>query len=121
MPDTPKFTPEPGYPSADGGHGKSGLREWNREIAMRTALLEGITMTLAHWEVIEFLRAYYLDHGPAPSGRALASALEIGFAERGGSKYLFRLFPDGPVAQGSRIAGLPVPPYTEDTSFGSTM
>lgn len=103
MPDFPKSTMQPGLP------------EWSREIAVHTACLEGVTMTLAHWEIIEFLRAYYFERGPAPSSRALASALEIGFAERGGSQYLFRLFPEGPVAQGSRIAGLPVPPCSEDT------
>ena len=44
--------------------------------------------------------------------------LDEHYAEQGGRKYLRRLFPQGPVAQGMRIAGLPVPPHTEDEGFG---
>jgi len=45
--------------------------------------------------------------------------LDIEYAEQGGRKYLRRLFPEGPVAQGMRIAGLPVPPHTENEGFGT--
>jgi tRNA 2-thiouridine synthesizing protein E len=46
--------------------------------------------------------------------------LDSEFADRGGRKYLRQLFPEGPVAQGMRIAGLSVPPYTEDEGFGTS-
>lgn len=97
------------------------LHGWNREKSEKIALEEGVELTEAHWKVIVFLRKYYLEHGPAESGRELAEALDDEFSEQGGSRYLFELFPDGPVAQGSHIACLPVPAYTEDKSFGSTM
>lgn len=45
--------------------------------------------------------------------------LDIEYAEQGGRKYLHRLFPECPVAQGMRSAGLPVPPHTENEGFGT--
>ena len=48
-----------------------------------------------------------------------AHILEEEFAEQGGRKYLYRLFPGGPVSQGSRIARLPLPAYSSDRSCGS--
>ena len=97
------------------------LPEWNRDIALGLAKQEEIEMTDAHWRVVEFLRAHHLKYGPAEKGRDLATALDGAFADEGGGRYLHELFPKGPVAQGSRIAGLPVPPYTESAGFGSAM
>jgi tRNA 2-thiouridine synthesizing protein E len=42
------------------------------------------------------------------------------FAKEGGSKFLYELFPGGPVARGSRLAGVPAPSDARDLSFGST-
>lgn len=100
---------------------KADLEDWTRQIGEATAGEEGISMTPAHWEVVDFVREYYLKHGKVSAGRELAEALNEAFAAQGGSTYLLKQFPLGPVAQASRIAGLPVPPYTEDPSFGSTM
>jgi TusE/DsrC/DsvC family sulfur relay protein len=97
------------------------LSHWNKKNATSLAKIEGIKMSPEHWEVVQFLRDYYAKHGRADSGRNLAKALTQAFAEKGGSKYLYRLFPNGPVAQGSRIGGLPLPEFTEDKSFGSAM
>jgi tRNA 2-thiouridine synthesizing protein E len=49
----------------------------------------------------------------------LLRELETAFSEAGGSRQLYRLFPRGPLSQGCRIAGLPVPPNTRNESFGS--
>lgn len=100
---------------------KADLEDWTRQIGESIARAEGIAMTQAHWEVVDFLREHYLQHGKASAGRELAEALDQAFAAQGGSAYLLKQFPQGPVAQASRIGGLPVPPYTEDPSFGSTM
>lgn len=100
---------------------KADLEDWTRQIGEATAREEGIRMTAAHWEVVDFVREYYRQHGKVSAGRELADALNQAFAAQGGSAYLLKQFPLGPVAQASRIAGLPVPPYTEDPSFGSTM
>jgi tRNA 2-thiouridine synthesizing protein E len=97
------------------------IADWSRKTAERTAVDEGIEMTDTHWAVVDFLREYYREHGATSSGPDVAEAMDIAFAEQGGSAYLHQLFPEGPVAQGSRIAGLPVPPGSVDESFGSAM
>lgn len=121
MPDINKYIANPDSASPEVMDRKLDLSEWSREVAQQTASAEGITMTDPHWKAIAFLRQHFLDHGLAPSGRELAKALDAVFEDQGGSRYLYQLFPQGPVAQGSRIAGVPLPPYTENDSFGSVM
>lgn len=97
------------------------LGTWNAMIACELAKAEGIDLAAEHWEVIHFLRSYYQRCGPFPSGRAAQGVLEDHFARQGGRKYLYHLFPHGPVVQALTIAGLPLPAYSLDKSFGSTM
>jgi tRNA 2-thiouridine synthesizing protein E len=96
------------------------IQNWDRERALALAQDEGLTLTDAHWDVINFLRARYLEQGDPESAREVAEDLRETFEGRGGEKQLRRLFPGGPVTQGSRIAGLPVPAYSVDPSFGTT-
>ena len=96
------------------------LGNWNKNFALEYANSEGINMTENHWEVINYLRNRYLEYGDPESARDVSEDLELTFKTQGWTKYLRRLFPGGPVKQGSRIAGLPVPAYSEDPSFGST-
>jgi tRNA 2-thiouridine synthesizing protein E len=95
------------------------LNLWNEAQAQKTAEAEGIELTAAHLEVVQSLRDHYLEHGIAKSGRNLGDMLDDKFASQGGRKYLRVLFPRGPVAQGMRIAGLPVPANSEDDGFGT--
>lgn len=97
------------------------ISDWNREKGARTAADEGVEMTDQHWAVVDFLRDYYCKHGDEPAGHEVAEALDEAFADQGGKAALQKLFPEGPVAQGSRIAGLPVPTGSIDESFGSVM
>jgi tRNA 2-thiouridine synthesizing protein E len=95
------------------------LPEWNRRIAEQLAAEEGLVLTEEHWEVIHFLRRHFIIHGQVRYARKLSCELEAEVAGLKGSRSLYRLFPGGPVSQGSRIAGLPAPAYHADLSFGS--
>jgi len=95
------------------------LADWSRAWATDKALELGITLTEAHWAVIDALREHYREHGLADDGRDLGDLLDSRFAHEGGRRWLRRLFPGGPVFQGMQIAGLPVPPHTEDSGFGT--
>jgi len=95
------------------------LEHWSPLVAQRLAKAEGIELTEERWEIIIYLRDRYRNHGMAGSARELLHELEERFCEGHGRKKLYELFPGGPVSQGSRIAGLPLPPYSSDRSFGS--
>jgi TusE/DsrC/DsvC family sulfur relay protein len=94
------------------------LAHWSRDSATESAAREGIELGDSHWKVITFLRRYYLDHGWPAQPRVLIRELDTAFHDEGGTRYLYRLFPRGPLAQGVRIAGLPVPANVTNTSFG---
>ena len=95
------------------------LREWNETIGQALAQQEGVEMNDARWEVVRFLRNYYMKHGSLPA-RKISEVLDTTYASKGGRKYLYQLFPKGPVTQASRIAGLPMPRQSVDPSFGSS-
>lgn len=98
---------------------KQTLQRWNEDQARKIASDQGVDLNEAHLKVIHLLRDYYLENGLAESGRELEELLDEKFSSQGGSKYLHRLFPEGPVTQGMRFAGLPVPAYSEDGGFGT--
>lgn len=86
------------------------MQSWNEQVAQAFASLENITLTPAHWEVVHFVRQFYLEFNTSPAVRILVKAMaaQLG-ADKGNSKYLFMLFPQGPAKQATRIAGLPKP------------
>jgi len=96
-----------------------GLDHWSPLVAQHLAEAEGIALTDEHWEIIICLRERYRHHGQAGSARELLHELEERFCASQGRRKLYELFPGGPVSQGSRIAGLPLPPYSSDLSFGT--
>lgn len=86
------------------------LSRWNETVALEFARLENISLTDAHWEVIWFVRAFYQEYQTSPAVRLLVKAMAEKFGpDKGSSKYLFLLFPQGPAKQATRIAGLPKP------------
>ena len=108
-------------PTVDRPHNLEALGSWSKAIANDLAAKEDITLTPAHWEVVEALRNHYQAYGPDANARSLLGCMESEFAERGGKKYLYDLFPRGPVNQACRIAGIPLPPHSTNPSFGSVM
>lgn len=84
--------------------------QWVPSWALNMAEVDGIELTAAHWEVIEFLREYYDEFRMAPPMRLLVKAVAARLGEeKGNSRYLYRLFPEGPAKQACRYAGLPKP------------
>ena len=96
-----------------------GLEHWSPLVAQSLAKKEKIDLSDKHWDIIIYLRERYRKQGMAGSARVLLRELEEEFCNGHGRKELYELFPGGPVSQGSRIAGLPLPPYSSDPSFGS--
>jgi tRNA 2-thiouridine synthesizing protein E len=95
---------------------------WSRQYAEVVARAEGLTLLDAHWEVVRALQEYFARHDyQVHNMREVHDALDERFHARGGMKYLYQLFPAGPLAQGCRIAGLPVPFLAIDRGFGSVM
>lgn len=84
--------------------------EWNEAIAEAIAIEENIVLTELHWEVIYFVREFYLEYDTSPAIRMLVKAMANKYGvEKGNSRYLQRLFPDGPAKQATKLAGLPKP------------
>ena len=97
------------------------LDHWSPKVANQLAEREGLVLSDEHWEIISHLREHYRLHGNTENARVILLELEEKFSPAMGRGYLYKLFPKGPVSQGSRIAGLPSRPHTHDLSFGSVM
>jgi TusE/DsrC/DsvC family sulfur relay protein len=95
------------------------LDHWSPLIANRLAAQQGLTLTEEHWQVLYCLREQYRVCAEQWTARQLTRNLERDYREMGGRRYLFQLFPRGPIAQGCPLAGLPVPQDAIDRSFGS--
>lgn len=101
---------DPSFPNAPRG--------WSREVASERAVADGLELSEDHWEVIRVLQACFADEEEPPV-RRIADALEARFKDKGSRKFLFQLFPGGPIAQGCRLADLEPPAGSTDLSFGS--
>jgi tRNA 2-thiouridine synthesizing protein E len=80
------------------------MSTWSRHLAEELGRRNDIPpLTEEHWAIIEYVRAYYLDHGVGPP------IVKIGKATGLTGKQICTLFPCG-VARGAyRLAGLPRP------------
>jgi tRNA 2-thiouridine synthesizing protein E len=76
---------------------------WTEEIAEALAALEEITLTEAHWKVIEFCRQRGTESGSAPTLRQITKGSGVS------TKELFTLFPKGPAKKVAKISGLGKP------------
>ncbi|WP_206485737.1 TusE/DsrC/DsvC family sulfur relay protein [Thalassotalea sp. G2M2-11] len=84
--------------------------QWSEPLAEVIAEQDGVTLTEQHWEVIRFVRQFYITYNTSPAIRALTKAMKAEFGEqKASSRYLYRLFPEGPAKQATKYAGLPKP------------
>lgn len=85
--------------------------EWTVKIADQLAEQEGLELTNAHWEILKFIQNFYQEYEYLPNARVFTKAIktELG-ADKGNSRYLLKLFPEGPLKYACKIAGLPKPP-----------
>jgi len=83
---------------------------WTKELGELLAQKDEFELTQSHWEVINFVRSFYLEYNTSPAIRALTKAMKAEFGEeKANSRYLYRLFPEGPAKQATKYAGLPKP------------
>ncbi|MCK5729095.1 MAG: TusE/DsrC/DsvC family sulfur relay protein [Methylococcales bacterium] len=87
------------------------IEDWTKEVAIFLAGENHLQLSPLHWEIIFFIRQYYNDYQHLPNARVFTKAIakKLG-VEKGNSRYLHKLFPQGPLKYACKIAGLPKPP-----------
>lgn len=79
-------------------------QDWSKGVALELARETGLNnLNEKQWQVINFMRDYYLYHGRAPMNKDLKSGLRMPLMELEG------LFPQGIRLGARRLAGLPNP------------
>lgn len=98
--------------------------DWDEEFAqelIRQHETEGhIKITETGWELIRYFRDYYEDHMMHPSMHRLLADRAKGENkhfedEKSYQKFLYELFPHGPVRMLGKLAGLPNPEHEIET------
>ncbi|VAW62212.1 hypothetical protein MNBD_GAMMA11-2683 [hydrothermal vent metagenome] len=85
------------------------IEDWTPVLAEQMAKNEGLSLTPAHWDVINAIREYYKEYNFSPILKLLRKELSKRFgAERASIEALDALFPNGVQQQGSRLAGIPL-------------
>jgi tRNA 2-thiouridine synthesizing protein E len=82
--------------------------EWDEKVGEVIAAAEGITLTQAHWDVMNYLRDEYFNNGGnQPNERTILKAMSDKWGRSATTKEMYLLFPLMPSKQGSKVAGLP--------------
>ncbi len=89
-----------------------------REQIAERAKAKGIELSDDHWKVIDFVRMVWAQSDTTPHARDVAEKLYEEFADKGGSKYLYKLFPEGPVTTAAELADIEPPLNAKNPSFG---
>lgn len=77
--------------------------QWNKDVAAALAAEEGITLTDAHWKILDFIEQDFKERGVVPGMRRMNKVGNIA------TKDLYALFPDGPIKKAAKISGYPKP------------
>jgi TusE/DsrC/DsvC family sulfur relay protein len=84
--------------------------DWSEGLAVHLAVADGMELTDEHWQVLHFIREYYLRFKSFPMPRVLIKGLnrELG-KDHFTIKSLYALYPDTPMRRSCRYAGIPQP------------
>ena len=88
------------------------LQYWSPDIAQAQAQQQQLTLTDAHWEIINAIRDFYSQYQRSPTTRVLLKYLaqQLG-TQKSSSIYVMQLFGGGTPAKSiAKLAGLPKPP-----------
>ena len=88
------------------------LQDWSPDIAQALAQQQQLTLTEAHWEIINAIRDFYSQYQRSPTTRVLLKYLaqQLG-TQKSSSIYVMQLFGGGTPAKSiAKLAGLPKPP-----------
>lgn len=88
------------------------VQDWTPDIAHALAAQQQLTLTEAHWEVINAIRTFYSQYQRSPTTRVLLKYLaqQLG-SQKSSSIYVMQLFGGGTPAKSiAKLAGLPKPP-----------
>lgn len=86
-------------------------QDWNRSVAAKLAAKDGLELNESHWQLITVVQKIYDMTGDTPPMRLLIKLLRKEINPEIDSRYLYRLYPEGPVRYASKHAGLPKPKH----------
>jgi len=90
-----------------------------QNIEQRAKKME-LELTNDRMEAVEFVLDFYEHCEDCRNARQLMKIMDQEFADKGGKKYLYRLFPAGPLSQIHELADLPNLGNQTDKGFGTS-
>ncbi len=80
--------------------------DWNNIVAGELARRENIDLGSEHWEVLNFMREYFVQHRIAADARFVIKFLDERYGRGSGRDRLYKLFPYGYMQQACKVAGM---------------
>ena len=95
----------------DNGHLKD-FKIWTQTIGQQMAQADDFELSDKHWQLIFLMREIYEKTETSPPMRLFIKAIRLNIDEKiANSRYLYQLFPDGPIRLTCKYAGLPKPKH----------
>ena len=84
------------------------MDDWSEGFVEALAKKDGLELNDEHWEVIRYIRDFYLEHNVQPQVLDMIKHFKkVWGKDRGNNRYLHDIFPKGgPQKQGNRLAGI---------------
>ncbi len=80
----------------------------------------GLILSGERMDAVNFVLDFYENCEDCRNARQLMNVMDQEFADLGGKKYLYRLFPNGPLSQIHELADLPNLGNQTDKGFGTS-